>query len=267
MNAPDRTSAAVTPAGARPMLRLVTDATIGQILGDRLTSAPEELRPVLAGLAKPDKTLAEKGDQLLTSTDAEAAAAAAAARKANRRAVYLRHRPAGYATASYAQLTPKQNPRRLVERWLASDLQNLLLAGPSRTGKSTAAYAIANDAHGQDVWVEAWTAHDLYHALRKGDDQAYGVKTRVTECDLLLVDDLGRERVTDVWLAILHQLLQDRFTSGRRQILTANAPINPTEAYNTLVNVYGDPIIERILDGGGMIIFDGPRFRKFATEW
>jgi DNA replication protein DnaC len=49
--------------------------------------------------------------------------------------------------------------------------------------------------------------------------------------------------------------------------VTANTPSDQGEAYAELVDRYGDPIVERVIDGGGILMFDGPRVRKVVTEW
>src|SRR5690554_4688824 len=85
---------------------------------------------------------------------------------ANRNLAFIRSRPSRYANASYATLRPEQDPNGLVSRWLDSGPRSLLIAGPSRTGKTTAAYAIANDAHERGIWVLVRTATSLAAALK-----------------------------------------------------------------------------------------------------
>lgn len=192
-------------------------------------------------------------------------AAIKARRAANKHASYARHRPARYETASYGLLTPEQDPAGKVSRWLDSGPRALILAGPPRTGKTTAAYAIGNAADTAGIWVVGRSAPDLSAALKPdGEDNAY---QRVIDCDLLLIDDLGRERVTEWWLEQLHRILDDRCGNQKRLIVTANTSPDAARAFDELTGRYGDPIVERMIDGGGVIIMDGPPVRKVVTDW
>jgi DNA replication protein DnaC len=82
-----------------------------------------------------------------------------------------------------------------------------------------------------------------------------------------VLDDLGRERVTDWWVEQLQRIVDSRCGNERRLVVTANATADPRAAYDELVARYGDPIVERILDGGGVIVLDGPAQRELVTEW
>lgn len=184
---------------------------------------------------------------------------------ANRHLNYVRRRPSRYAEASYQTLYPAQDPRGLVSGWWARGPRTLVLAGPSRTGKTTAAYAIANAVHDLQRWVIAWTAADLSAALKPdGDPTAYD---HAVACDLLVIDDLGRERVTDWWLEQLQRVVDARCGNERRLVVTSNAAPDPAQAYELLVARYGDPLIERLIDGGGVVTLDGAAVRKVVTDW
>lgn len=185
---------------------------------------------------------------------------------ANRNLAFVRSRPSRYANASYGRLRPEQDPNGMVSRWLAGGPRSLLIAGPSRTGKTTAAYAIANDAHQGGMWVMVRTATGLSAALKPDSDEPMAYNYATT-CPLLVVDDLGRERVTDWWLEQLHRIVDERCSNELRLIVTANTSAIASDAYAELVARYGDPIVERLIDGGGVLVFDGPAVREVVTEW
>lgn len=144
--------------------------------------------------------------------------------------------------------------------------QREVIAGPARTGKTYAAYAIANDADDQGLWVNVWPAAELSAALKPdADASAYD---HATACDLLVIDDLGRERATDWWLEQLQRVVDHRCAHERRIVVTTNSPGEaPEQAYEDLVKRYGDPIIERLIDDGGIVVLDGPPVRHLVTEW
>lgn len=202
----------------------------------------------------------------LAEADAAEMAAIRARQAANRAIIYTRRRPSRYANASYDILTPAQNPGGKIARWWDTGPRSLVLAGPARTGKTTAAYAIANDIHSRDIWVMAWTAADLSAALKpdSGEPLAYDY---ATTCPLLLLDDLGRERVTDWWLEQLQRIVDHRCANELRLIVTTNSGGSADQAYDELVARYGHPVVERLIDGGGVLVLDGPAVRQVVTEW
>lgn len=205
-------------------------------------------------------------DRLIAEADRRELEAIKARQAANRGLIYTRRRPTRYAHASYNQLRADQNPRDMVSTWRTRGPRALVLAGPARTGKTTAAYAITNDAHNHGTWAMAWTAAALSAALKpdSGDPHTYEY---ATTCELLLLDDLGRERVTDWWLEQLQRIVDERCANERRLIVTTNAAADAEQAYSTLVERYGDPLVERLIDGGGVVILDGPPVRDLVTEW
>lgn len=205
-------------------------------------------------------------DRELADADRAEFDAMRALQAANRNRAYSRNRPTKYAEVSYDTLTEHQTHDGKVARWWASGPRALLLAGPARTGKTTAAYAIANDAHAQGVWTVTRTAADLSAALKpdSGEPLAYQY---AAECQLLLLDDLGRERVTDWWLEQLQRIVDVRCSNNRRIIATTNHGANATEAYDELAARYGYPLVERLIDDGAVLVFDGPATRHVVKEW
>ena len=243
---------------------------MNRMLAARGPAVQARLRERLAAMTAEE--LNAHCDMLEKQTEDAAVAAAAEARRVNRHSSYLRNRNPNpkYANADYATLHPDQLHGGKVSRWWSSPRRprSLLLAGRSRTGKTTAGYAIANEAHSSGAWVEVFTEFDLNRALRD-DALSGGVWARVVGCDLLFLDDWGRPRATDWWKEQLQELLDIRIareSQGARLLVTANTPGNQDQAYAELMERYGDPIVERVVDGGGILIFDGPRIRSLV-EW
>lgn len=204
--------------------------------------------------------------ELTHTADRQEAAERAARQAANRAVVYTRRRPSRYATASYDMLRPDQNPNGKITRWWTTGPRSLVLAGPTRTGKTTAAYAIANDVHRQEQWVMVWTAADLSAALKPDSNEPMAYEYATT-CRLLVIDDLGRERVTDWWLEQLQRIVDHRCAHERRLIVTTNTAADADAVYDELSHRYGHPVVERLLDGGGLLVLDGPPVRRVASEW
>lgn len=222
-----------------------------------------QARAAAHGIHIPDDETVAKANAEVDRTEFEAMRARQAA---NRALIYTRRRPTRYANATYDLLTAEQNPNGKITRWWDTGPRALVLAGPARTGKTTAAYAIANDVHHRDVWVMARTAADLSAALKPDSDEPLAYDYATT-CPLLLIDDLGRERVTDWWLEQLQRIVDARCANERRLLVTTNSGGSADETYDELVARYGSPVVERLIDGGGVLVLDGPAVRQVVTEW
>lgn len=207
-----------------------------------------------------------RADALMAAADRAEIDAIRARQVANRNAMYARRRPSRYAEASYGTLLEHQLKGGKVERWWDSGPRALVLAGPARRGKTTAAYAIANDVQARNVWTATWTAADLSAALKpdSGEPLAYEY---ATTCGLLVLDDLGRERVTDWWLEQLQRIVDARCANGRRMIVTTNHGTSVDDAMDQLAQRYGTPVVERLIDDGAALYFDGPAQRRVVAEW
>jgi DNA replication protein DnaC len=259
----------------KPRKRLAPDGSWRQVNGDAEVIPLHAFRPrsslsaeLAAEIAQDPDGWAARADALIAASDKEAAEVAAEVRRANQFASYLRRRNPKYASASFEALRPAQRHGGKVQRWWGSKVRSLLMTGLARTGKTTAAYAIANQAHAAGAWVEVFTEIDLNTQLR--GEQADAAWARAIGCDLLFIDDWGKVRATDWWKERLHELFDARMAGaarGQRLLVTANTPSSEKDAYGQLVDRYGDPIVERVIDGGGILIFDGPRIRELVESW
>lgn len=168
--------------------------------------------------------------------------------------------PKKYLDARVGALGADQHPERL-RAWLASTSEVLLLASPTvGNGKTYAAYAVGWAAHEAGEWVCARTAADLMAALRPSGDNEPEIWHTVTRCDLLVIDDLGQDRLTDWTREQLHRLINERNAHGRRTVVTTN--LGPRE----IEDVYGSAIADRLIDEATPIKFTGASRRR-PTEW
>lgn len=208
----------------------------------------------------------ERYRQLIAEADAAERQARIAKQAANRHLAYERRRPARYAEAAYDGLRQDQDPRGLISGWWARGPRSLVIAGPSRAGKTTAAYAIANTVHGGLSWVVASSAADLSADLKP--DGRPSTYDNATGCDLLIIDDLGRERITEWWLDQLQRIVEARCANLGRIVITINVePPTAKATFDEITGRYGNPIAERLLDGGGIVVIDGPPVREVVTSW
>lgn len=186
----------------------------------------------------------------------EEAADRAARALQSRLAMY--HVPSLFRGASYADLTPQQNPDGKVTRWWASDARTLILQSKVKgNGKTHVAYAVGNEVVREPgVWTLAWSMVDLNEVMRpSGDEFAYDM---ARECELLILDDLGGERMTEWTLEKLGGLINTRWSEGRRTIVTTNLTGPDVQER------YGERIVDRLIDGSWFVEVTGPSRRKPA---
>ena len=108
--------------------------------------------------------------------------------------------------------------------------KNLLLRGGPGLGKTFLSACIAREVARQGpsvVYETAAAVLDAFereHFAREGDahDRAAAQVRRMMECDLLILDDLGTEMVTEFTRSALYTLINGRLTAGRKTIISTN---------------------------------------------
>lgn len=131
------------------------------------------------------------------------------------------------------------SPRALMSRTLevcrkyAGDFSknsgNLLFNGGTGLGKTMLSACIACEVAEKGYSVAYESAQHLFAKLEKDrfhpdEDSALAVK-KLTDCDLLLVDDLGTELPGNFVTAALYSLLNDRLLSGKPMVISTNLNI------------------------------------------
>lgn len=126
----------------------------------------------------------------------------------------------------------------------------LYIEGTFGTGKTHLAAAIALYLIEQERRVIFKTADDLFRDIKetfdKDDGSEQKILARYKECDLLIVDDLGKEQATDWTTAQLYAILNDRYENQRPVIITTNFNENGLIAMESPRNV-GEHRIRAIL--------------------
>ena len=143
---------------------------------------------------------------------------------------------------------------------------NLLLIGPTGTGKTHISTAIARDLihKGYDVIYDS-TQNIIsdFEAdrFRSGYGREESCSDKYLECTLLIIDDLGTEFSNQFTLATIYNLLNSRQNKGLATIISTN--LSPEE----LARKYEDRIYSRIIGGGSKILpFEGKDHRVSSKK-
>ena len=240
------TDGATVGVGDTPTRAAASVAALERLTGHRLPAGARTA--FYAAVERAARMTPEERAAERARTEREEARAARAeniARRAEMRAArYAASVPALYQDARVDQLRAEQNPGGRVRAWWTSGSRVLVLQSEtSGNGKTHAAYAVGWEASADGANVCAWTMADLNEALRPSGTDPDGVYRRVERCDLLIIDDLGREKMTEWTVETLQRILDARLRDNKRLIVTTNL------TGKDLVVRYGGPVADRLKAG------------------
>ncbi len=139
--------------------------------------------------------------------------------------------------------------------------ENLLLMGNAGTGKTFVSSCIANRALERGKTVFYQTAFKLFETFesakfKRDDDEASDVVKYVYDVDLLIIDDLGTEFVTQFTAASLFDIINTRIISGKSTIISTNLD------FETLSEMYSQRIASRFIGEYKILQTFGEDIRK-----
>jgi len=128
------------------------------------------------------------------------------------------------------------SPRMLMERNYQSirryaltftpSAESLLFVGGTGLGKTFLAACVARVVADRGYSVAYETAAHLFGKLEQAKfnptEESRREAAKLTECDLLIIDDLGTEMPGQFVTAALYSLLNDRLLSGKPMLITTN---------------------------------------------
>lgn len=156
-----------------------------------------------------------------------------------------------------------QNAVTIAKKFVAnfsSDYQNLLFCGNVGTGKTFLSCCIAKELMEQGISVTYCGAEQLFRMLvdlrfQEDKDAYFSFMEEIYERDLLIIDDLGSETITERVKSDLFTCLNNRDIAKKATIISTNFSLEEIEAR------YEQRIFSRISGQYTICFFDGPDIR------
>lgn len=161
------------------------------------------------------------------------------------------------------RISPKENMQMIVsniqENYLnnfdAHD-RNLLFTGNPGTGKSFLSHCIAKHLLDQGFLVVYRTADELLTDLKEIKfKNNYDIENLLVNCDLLIIDDLGTEQITDFTISELFTFLNKKLLKQKKMLVSTN--LSP----EALKNNYDERIYSRLMGNFTTLKFIGDDIR------
>lgn len=139
--------------------------------------------------------------------------------------------------------------------------ENLLFYGPSGLGKTFLSSAIATELLKKGKDVLYISANSLFPTLEdihfgRGDAEAIYIAKKALDADLLILDDLGAEFITQFTASELFRIMNQRLLTGKKMVFSTNL------TFPQIVESYSERIVSRIIGNFTTLRFFGEDIRK-----
>ena len=158
--------------------------------------------------------------------------------------------------------SPRKNMEKIFTRCMSlirtfdSTNENLLFYGNSGTGKTFLSNCIAKELLDKGHLVVYRTAESLIQNLKHirfdGDTL---LEELIINCDLLIIDDLGTEQISDFSKTELFNLLNKKILKNKKMIVSTNCTLEE------ILQIYSERISSRLLGNFGLYKFFGDDIR------
>lgn len=136
--------------------------------------------------------------------------------------------PLGQIPSFRAYVTDTDGRRealKKVQEWAKNPVRNIVLEGSNHTGKTHLITAATNELSRRGVYVRMALISTIYSTIKEAYDRGapeYLYKEIYTKPDVLVIDDLGKERVTDWTVSTLFDLIDARYRNGKVTAIATN---------------------------------------------
>ncbi len=173
-----------------------------------------------------------------------------------------------YSDKKIDGVSPKENIQSIHRRCLEFTkhfpylYQNFLFMGKPGVGKTFMCNCIAHEVLSKGERVIYTMANDLFNKFAdlrfdKGDSLSNSEYYKIVyNADLLIIDDLGSEFITDLSKSELFNLLNARIIAEKSTIISTNLTLDK------LSDIYTDRIFSRIIDSYAICDFIGDDIRS-----
>jgi DNA replication protein DnaC len=153
-----------------------------------------------------------------------------------------------------------EEARAWIERLADEAGENLILSGPTGTGKTGLAIGILWEIHERALLARFRFVgcSAFLDALRPGGDS--GLLAACQDADCLVFDDLGTARGTEWEMERIYALFNARYEAERPTIVTTNASIAE------LSQSIGARVVSRLVEVAKLVVMDGPDRRLERSE-
>ena len=144
--------------------------------------------------------------------------------------------------------SPKKNMEKILSRSMSflknfdTTDENLLFYGSSGTGKTFLSHCITKELIDKGSFVVYRTAEELIKALKEirfnGDTS---LEELLINCDLLIIDDLGTEQISDFTKTEMFNLLNTKLLKQKKMLVSTNLTLE------NLLHTYTERITSRLL--------------------
>lgn len=152
-----------------------------------------------------------------------------------------------------------------VEQFRPDSGDSLLLTGPVGTGKTHLAAAISMALMEREHKVVFGTISTLLSEIRYSYSDQHPDNTeaklfeRYTTCDLLVIDDLGKERVSEWTEQLVFDIINTRYENNKALVITTNLGLqNIRKKYRDT----GEALVDRLIEVCTGIKLDGESWRR-----
>jgi len=140
--------------------------------------------------------------------------------------------------------------------------ENILITGPTGSGKSFLASALGNQACIRNYKVKYYNTSRLLMQLNmsKADNSYLKMLNQIKKIDLIILDDFGLQPISETDRVIILEIIEDRYGS-KSTIFTSQLPI--AEWYEIIgENTIADAILDRIVHNSHRMKLEGDSMRK-----
>ena len=185
------------------------------------------------------------------------------------RASNLKYKQAHLADIDYreARGMDKKLINSLALNTYIEEKQNIIITGPTGTGKSFIASALANQAilAGFSAYYSRVSTLLAQIALLRGDGSYLSWLKKLARFKLLILDDLGLSALTTIQTQELLEVIEERSATASI-IVTSQLPVKEWYTYFSNVPTLADAIMDRLTANSYRIKLKGESMRKIMNS-